>query len=193
LSAEDLDRLGGFKRYSDEDDGTGVGPRTLPGTDHPLAAYFTRGSGHNASAEYTEKPDEWQANMERLARKHEFARTLVPAPVLDEMGGAEVGIISYGSNDPAIREARDMLTAAGMKTSYLRLRALPTTKEFQAFVAKYDRLYVVENNFDGQMRHILQTDAPAKAAAMRGITLCDGLPLTGLWIAQSIVTSEQEW
>lgn len=192
LTAEDLDRLGGFKRYSDEGDGDGVGPRTLPGTEHPLAAYFTRGSGHNANAEYTEKPDEWKANMERLARKHEFARTIVPAPVVDEVDGATVGIISYGSNDPAIREARDMLAAGGMKTSYLRLRALPTTKEFQDFAAKYDRLYVVENNFDGQMRHILQNDAPAKAAAMQSITLCDGLPLTGLWIAQSIVTSEQE-
>ena len=192
LSAEDLERLGGFKRYSDEDDGTGVGPRTLPGTDHPLAAYFTRGSGHNANAEYTEKPEEWRANMERLARKHEFARTLVPAPVVDEVEGAEIGIISYGSNDPAIREARDMLAAGGLKTSYLRLRALPTTAEFQAFAAKYDRLYVVENNFDGQMRHILQTEAPERAGAMRSISLCDGLPLTGLWIAKSIVTSEQE-
>lgn len=192
LTAEDLDRLGGFKRYSDEDDGTGVGPRTLPGTDHPLAAYFTRGSGHNGNAEYTEKPDEWRANMERLARKHEFARTLVPTPVVDEVEGAEIGIISYGSNDPAIREARDMLAAAGLKTSYLRLRALPTTTEFQDFAAKYDRLYVVENNFDGQMRHILQSEAPARAGAMRSISLCDGLPLTGLWIAKSIVTSEQE-
>ena len=192
LTAADLDRLGGFKRYSDEGAGDGVGPRTLPGTDHPLAAYFTRGSGHNASAEYTEKPDEWRANMERLARKHEYARTLVPAPVIDEVEGAAIGIISYGSNDSAIREARDMLAAAGVMTSYLRLRALPTTKEFTSFAAKYDRLYVVENNFDGQMRHILQTEAPAKAAAMRSVALCDGLPLTGKWIAQSIVTLEQE-
>ncbi len=192
LSAEDLNRLGGFHRYSDADDGTGVGPRTLPGTDHPLAAYFTRGSGHNANAEYTEKPDEWQANMERLGRKHDYARTLVPPPVVDEVEGATFGIISYGSNDPAIREARDMLAAAGVKTSYLRLRALPTTSEFTHFVEKYDRLYVVENNFDGQMRHILQTEAPAKAAQMRSVSLCDGLPLTGQWIARTIVTQESQ-
>ncbi|HEX8733000.1 MAG TPA: 2-oxoacid:acceptor oxidoreductase subunit alpha [Ktedonobacterales bacterium] len=192
LSAEDLKRLGGFNRYSDADDNSGVGPRTLPGTDHPLAAYFVRGSGHNAHAEYTEKPDEWMANLERLARKHETARTLVPAPVVDEVDGAEIGIISYGSNDPAIREARDMLAKAGVETSYLRLRALPTTKEFQTFAAKYDRLYVIENNFDGQMRHILQTEAPARANAMRAVKLCDGLPLTGLWIAKTIVSLEQE-
>ncbi len=192
LSAEDLDRLGGFKRYSDEDDGSGVGPRTLPGTDHPLAAYFTRGSGHNANAEYTEKPDEWQANMQRLRRKHDFARTIVPKPIVDEVDAAEIGIISYGSNDPAMREARDMLTAAGVKTSYLRLRALPTTAEFTSFIEKYDRLYVVENNFDGQMLHILQAEAPMRAALMRGVSQCDGLPLTGQWIARSIATLEQE-
>ncbi|HEX8997451.1 MAG TPA: 2-oxoacid:acceptor oxidoreductase subunit alpha [Ktedonobacterales bacterium] len=192
LSAEDLDRLGGFHRYDDSDDGTGVGPRTLPGTDHPLAAYFTRGSGHNANAEYTERPDEWEANMQRLGRKHEFARTLVPAPVVDEVDGAEIGIISYGSNDPAIQEARDMLAASGVKTSYLRLRALPTTTEFTRFVEKYDRFYVVENNFDGQMRHILQSEASKQAAQLRSVAKSDGLPFTGRWIAQSIVTLEQE-
>ena len=192
LSAADLERLGGFKRYSDEDDGTGVGPRTLPGTDHPLAAYFVRGSGHNASAEYTEKPDEWQANLQRLRRKHDYARTLVPAPIVDDIAGAQVGIISYGSNDPAIREARDMLAAAGVKTSYLRLRALPTTPEFTRFAEQYDRLYVVENNFDGQMLHILQTELPSRAAHMRSVSLCDGLPLTAQWISRSIATLEQE-
>jgi 2-oxoglutarate/2-oxoacid ferredoxin oxidoreductase subunit alpha len=192
LSAEDLNRLGGFKRYSDEDDGTGVGPRTLPGTDHPLAAYFVRGSGHNAAAEYTEKPEEWQANMERLARKHAFARTLVPKPVVDEVEGATIGIVSYGSNDPAIREARDMLAARGVKTSYLRLRALPTTTEFDAFVRKYDHIYIIENNFDGQMRRILLTEAPERAVNMRSIAHCDGLPLTGLFIAKAIASQEQE-
>ncbi len=192
LSAEDLNRLGSFKRYSDEDDGTGVGPRTLPGTDHPQAAYFTRGSGHNENAEYTEKPNEWKANMERLGRKHAYARTLVPKPVVDEMEGAEIGIISYGSNDPAIREARDMLAAGGLKTSYLRLRALPTTAEVEAFAQKYDRLYVVENNFEGQMRQILAAEYPKRAAHMHSVSLCDGLPLTAKWIAQSLVTLEQE-
>ncbi|HEX9036647.1 MAG TPA: 2-oxoacid:acceptor oxidoreductase subunit alpha [Ktedonobacterales bacterium] len=192
LSAEDLERLGGFKRYSDEDDGSGVGPRTLPGTDHPMAAYFVRGSGHNASAEYTEKPAEWKANMDRLSRKHAYARTIVPKPVVDEVEGAEIGIISYGSNEPAIAEARDMLAAEGVKTSYLRLRALPTTAEFDKFVHKYDHYYVIENNHDGQMRHILMTEAPERAARLRGVSLCDGLPLTGLFIARAIATQEQE-
>ncbi|HEX6541486.1 MAG TPA: 2-oxoacid:acceptor oxidoreductase subunit alpha [Ktedonobacterales bacterium] len=190
LSAEELTQRGGFNRYEDVD-GDGIPYRTIPGTDSPLAAYFTRGSGHNAEAQYTERADEWQANLERLHRKFEYARTIVPKPVLDEVAGAEIGIISYGSNDSAIAEARSMLAGRGIQTSYLRLRALPTTEEYQQFVARYPRLYVVENNFDGQMAKILQTEAPAYAAHLKSVNQCDGLPLTGRWIAQSILEQER--
>jgi 2-oxoglutarate ferredoxin oxidoreductase subunit alpha len=190
LSAEDVARLGGFERYRDYD-GDGIGPRTLPGTDHPLAAYFTRGSGHNAQAQYTERPDEWEANLQRLARKHDYARTIVPKPIVEEVKGAEIGLIAYGSTDPGIVEARHMLAQRGIKTSYLRLRALPTTAEYQQFVARYPRVYVVENNFDGQMTRILQTEAPAQAGHITPITHCDGLPLTARWIAQAILEQER--
>jgi len=190
LSADELAKLGGFHRYEDVD-GDGVGYRTVPGTDSPYAAYFTRGSGHNAQAQYTERADEWQANLARLHRKFEHARTLVPKPVVDEVAGAEVGIISYGSNDSAIAEARSMLASRGIQTSYLRLRALPTTEEFQQFVAKYPRHYIVENNFDGQMAKILLTEAPTHAAQLKSVNQCDGLPLTGRWIAQSILEQER--
>jgi 2-oxoglutarate/2-oxoacid ferredoxin oxidoreductase subunit alpha len=190
LSKADLDRLGGFHRYEDVD-GDGIGYRTIPGTDHPLAAYFTRGSGHNAEAQYTERADEWEANLARLHKKFEFARTIVPKPVIDEVAGAQVGIISYGSNDTPIAEARSMLANAGLKTSYLRLRALPTTAEVQDFIAKYPHLYVVENNFDGQMLKILLTEAPRYAANMTSVSMCDGLPLTAHWIAQSIYGQER--
>ncbi len=190
LSAEDLTRLGGFHRYEDVD-GDGIGARTIPGTEHPLAAYFTRGSGHNSEAHYTERADEWEANLARLARKHDYARTIVPKPVVDEVPGAEIGLIAYGSTDTGITEARDMLAAKGVKTSYLRLRALPTSEEFKQFVARYPRIYVVENNFDGQMRRILQTDVPEHAARIVSICKCDGLPLSGRWIARSIVEEEQ--
>jgi len=192
LSAEDLDRLGGFNRYEDVD-GDGIGYRTVPGTDHPLAAYFTRGSGHNKYAQYTERADEWEDNLKRLARKFEYARTIVPKPVVDMVAGAEIGVIAYGSTDPGVVEARAMLAAKGVKTSYLRLRALPTTAEFNEFVTRHPHLYVVENNLDGQMHKILQTEAPAQAASMKSITKCDGLPLTGRWIARSIIQAEQEW
>ncbi|MEO7001100.1 MAG: 2-oxoacid:acceptor oxidoreductase subunit alpha [Ktedonobacterales bacterium] len=191
LSAADLQRLGGFSRYDDGAEGDGVGPRTVPGTDSPLAAYFTRGSGHNKEAQYTERPDDWEANLQRLARKHDFARTIVPKPVIDEVDGAQIGIISYGSNDPAIKEGRDMLAAQGVKTSYLRLRALPTTTELSAFVARYPRLYVVETNFDGQMHAILLTEQPTAATKLTSLAHCDGLPLTGRWIATNVLQHEQ--
>jgi len=129
--------------------------------------------------------------MQRLARKHAYARTIVPKPVVNEVEGAGIGILSYGSNDSAIQEARDMLAAQGVKTSYLRLRALPTTTELSAFVARYPRLYVVENNFDGQMRSILQTEEPEAAARMVSLAHCDGLPLTGRWIATNLLQHEQ--
>ncbi|HEU5348334.1 MAG TPA: hypothetical protein VFU63_06950, partial [Ktedonobacterales bacterium] len=190
LSAEDLAALRGFNRYEDVD-GDGIPFRTVPGTDSPYAAYFTRGSGHNKEAQYTERADEWQANLARLRRKFDTARTLVPKPIVDEVDGAEVGIISYGSNDSPIAEARSMLASRGIQTSYLRLRALPTTDEFQQFVAKYPRFYVVENNFDGQMAKILQTEAPTHAAQLKSVNQCDGLPLTGRWIAQSILEQER--
>jgi 2-oxoglutarate ferredoxin oxidoreductase subunit alpha len=191
LSAEQVALLEGFDRYGDPD-GDGIGPRTLPGTDHPLAAYFTRGSGHNAQARYTERPDEWEANLERLARKHEFARTIVPEPVVDEVKGASIGLIAYGSTDPGIAEARALLAARGVKTSYLRLRALPTTAGVKGFLARYPRVYVVENNFDGQMTRILHSEAPEHAAHVRAVTHCDGLPLTASWIAQAILQREEE-
>jgi 2-oxoglutarate/2-oxoacid ferredoxin oxidoreductase subunit alpha len=189
LSADDLTRLGGFNRYEDVD-GDGVPYRTIPGTDHPLAAYFTRGSGHNKEAQYTERADEWEANLARLARKHEYARTIVPRPILDEVKGAKIGLIAYGSTDPGIVEARAMLAAKGVKTSYLRLRALPTTEELHEFVARYPHIYVVENNFDGQMRRILQSEVPEHAARLVSICKCDGLPFTGKWIARSILEQE---
>ncbi|HST87125.1 MAG TPA: 2-oxoacid:acceptor oxidoreductase subunit alpha [Ktedonobacterales bacterium] len=189
LSAADLTRLGGFNRYEDVD-GDGVPYRTIPGTDHPLAAYFTRGSGHNKEAQYTERADEWEANLARLARKHEYARTIVPRPILDEVKGAKIGLIAYGSTDPGIVEARAMLANKGVKTSYLRLRALPTTEELHEFVARYPHIYVVENNFDGQMRRILQSEVPEHAARLVSICKCDGLPLTGKWIARSILEQE---
>jgi 2-oxoglutarate ferredoxin oxidoreductase subunit alpha len=190
LTAEELAKLGSFHRYEDVD-GDGIPYRTLPGTDHPLAAYFTRGSGHNARAIYTERADEWEANLARLAKKFDTARTLVPKPIVDEMSGAEIGLIAYGSTDPGIVEARMFLEKRGIKTSYLRMRALPTEETFQAFVHKYPHIYVVENNFDGQMHKILQTEAPDVAGRIVSISHCDGLLLTGRWIAQAILEQER--
>ena len=102
LTAEDLKRLGEFGRYKDVD-GDAIPYRTLPGTDHPKAAYFTRGSGHNEKALYTERPDDYQNLMERLNRKFETARTLVPHPIVVQTGKSKIGIIAFGTSDFAVR------------------------------------------------------------------------------------------
>jgi 2-oxoglutarate/2-oxoacid ferredoxin oxidoreductase subunit alpha len=189
LTAEELDAAQGFHRYEDVD-GDGIPYRTLPGTPSRYAAYFTRGSGHNARAEYTEKADEWEGNLDRLHRKHEHARTLVPAAVIDEVPGAEVGIIAYGSTDQGMPEVRAWLAEHGVKTSYARIRALPTTEALHEFIRRYQRLYVIENNYDGQMRKILLSEVPEKAMSLIQLTKCDGLPLSPEWIARSVLKKE---
>ena len=159
LSAEQLNQIKNWQRYADVD-GDGIGWRTLPGTNHPFAAYFTRGTGHNDAAGYSERPEDWSKNLERLYRKHDTARTLVPAPVIDAAADAEIGIISYGTNDPAVQEARDRLAKTGVKTSYLRVRALPLESTLIEFIKKHPRVYVVENNYEGQMHQLIQLHAP---------------------------------
>src|SRR5579863_7587993 len=125
LTAEDLKRLGGFARYRDVD-GDAIGWRTLPGTDHPKAAYFTRGSGHNDAAGYTELPHEYVAIMDRLARKFETARTLVPKPVTYRDGNSKIGFLAFGTTDFALRESPDEIEKMyGQTPDYMRVRAFP--------------------------------------------------------------------
>jgi 2-oxoglutarate/2-oxoacid ferredoxin oxidoreductase subunit alpha len=187
LTAEDLEKVGGsWGRYKDVD-GDGITYRTLPGNKHKMAAYFTRGTGHNEYAGYSERPDDWEHNLERLHRKFETARQYVPAPVIDKVAGAKVGIISLGSNDPAIFEARDRLTASGVETSYLRLRALPLTAGVREFIDQHDQIFIVENNFDGQLYRILINAAPTSAPKMISAAKCTGMPLSARWITDTIV------
>jgi 2-oxoglutarate ferredoxin oxidoreductase subunit alpha len=189
LTKEDLDRLGGFARYKDVD-GDGIGYRTLPGTDHPLAAYFTRGTGHDENANYSERPDHWENNLARLRRKHDTARTLVPQPVNTIKDDATIGIIAYGSSNPGVVEALDQLADAGVKASYQRVRALPFGEATRDFISKYDRVYVVENNFDAQMLQLLRMDYPEFATRLHAVAKCDGLPLTARWITSEILAKE---
>lgn len=188
LSAADLERLGGFARYKDVD-GDGIGYRTLPGTDHPLAAYFTRGSGHNERAAYSERPDDWERNMARLKRKFATARQLVPKPVVDLVEGAEAGIIAFGSTDPAVAEARARLERLGVRVSYLRLRALPLTEEVRQFVRAHRQVYVVEMNTDAQVCQLVRLHVPERAAQVLPANKSDGLPLTARWITEFLSTA----
>jgi 2-oxoglutarate ferredoxin oxidoreductase subunit alpha len=191
LSAEDLRKLGGFARYKDVD-GDGIGYRTLPGTDHPLAAYFTRGSGHNEKAQYTERPDDYFNNMERLNRKFETARSLVPRPEVVQTGKAKIGLIAFGTSDFATYESRDQLSEEyGLGTDYLRLRAYPFSREVHDFVASHERVYVIEQNRDAQMLSLLKLDLPAEEVVkLRSIRHFNGLPIDARSITDDLVTQE---
>ncbi len=187
LTAEQLTQLNGkWGRYEDVD-GDGIGYRTLPGTEHRMAGYFTRGTGHTAKATYSERSDVWENNLHRLARKFETARTLVPKPAMDEVEEANIAIISMGSNDPAIAEARSRLRAQGVEISYCRLRALPISDVVREFVASYDKVFVIENNYDGQIHKILLSEMPELATRLVSVAKCDGLPLSARFISESIL------
>ena len=191
LSAEELTKLGGFARYKDVD-GDGIGYRTLPGTDHPLAAYFTRGSGHNEKAQYTERPDDYFNNMERLAKKFETARSLVPRPEVVQTGRAKIGLIAFGSSDFATSESRDQLRSEyGLDTDYLRLRAYPFSREVHEFVSSHERVYVIEQNRDTQMLSLLKLDLKAEdIVKLRSIRHFNGLPIDARSVTDDLVTQE---
>lgn len=191
LWEEDLEKLNGiWARYKDVD-GDGIPYRTVPGNRHPASAWFARGTGHDENARYSEDAQTWEANLLRLKKKYETARTLVPAPVIEEVEGAEVGIIAYGSTQPAVEEARFLLNRDhGLKTSFLRLRALPCTPEVEQFLQKYARIYIVEANRDGQLRQILSAALPAYAPKLRSACHTDGLPLTARWVKEAILAQE---
>lgn len=192
LSEDELQRTGRFSRYADLD-GDGIGWRTLPGTDHPAAAYFTRGSGHNENADYTERPEDYVKLMNRLARKIDRARHALPPPAVVEVGGAKVGIIAYGTTHHAIDESRDQLKAElGLSTSYLRIRALPFSPRIESFIAGLDRVYVVEQNRDGQMRSLLRLEYPGLAPRMHSILHYDGIPIDARFITDAISAIEKE-
>ena len=191
LTKEDLDRLGGFARYKDVD-GDGIGYRTLPGTEHPAAAYFTRGSGHDANSHYSEKPADYEGNMLRLSRKFEHARSAVPAPIVHTMPNAEIGIIAFGSSHWAMIETRDQLrNEHDIRTDYLRIRGYPFAHEIADFVHSHKRVYVVEQNRDGQMLSLLKLDLDSELIPrLRSVARLDGLPLDARSVTDDIAARE---
>jgi 2-oxoglutarate ferredoxin oxidoreductase subunit alpha len=191
LTAEDLDRLGGFARYKDVD-GDGVGYRTLPGTDHSGAAWFARGSGHNEKSQYSERPDDYANNMDRLTRKFENARTLVPQPEIVRNDGNEVGIIAYGTSHHAVVETLDQLQSEyGVRVDYLRLRAYPFNREVHDFIATHQRVYIVDQNRDAQMHELVKLDiAVEDIAKLRSIRHYNGLPIDARTITDNIISQE---
>jgi 2-oxoglutarate/2-oxoacid ferredoxin oxidoreductase subunit alpha len=190
LSKEDLERLGGFARYKDVD-GDGIPYRTLPGTEHPQAAWFARGSGHNEKSQYSERPDDFERNMERINRKFETARSYVPRPEV-HTGKSKIGIIAYGTSHWAITESRDQLrNEYSLEVDYLRVRAYPFTREVHDFIEKHDRVYVVEQNRDAQLLSLLKLDvSPERITRLRSIAHIHGLPLDARSVTDEIMTME---
>ena len=189
LDEAELAKLARFERYRDVD-GDGIPYRTLPGTEDPKGAYFTRGSGHDEAARYTEDPDTYRRVMDRLARKFETARTLVPAPVIDADPNAEVGLIAFGSTHWAMIEARDTLRAFGVPSGYLLLKALPFSPEVAAFIGRYRRIYVVEQNRDGQMAQIVRLESGLSPDRIRSVRHYDGLPIDANTVSDEILRQE---
>jgi 2-oxoglutarate/2-oxoacid ferredoxin oxidoreductase subunit alpha len=191
LGREELDKLGGFSRYKDVD-GDGIPYRTLPGTDHPAAAYFARGSGHNEQSQYSERPDDFEHNMERINRKFETARSFVPRPEIIQTGKSKIGIIAYGTSHWALTESRDQLRKEyQVDTDYLRLRAYPFTREVHDFIEQHERVYIVEQNRDAQMLSLLKLDIrPELATRLRSVAHIHGLPLDARSVTDEIMTME---
>ena len=190
LNAKELEAAGSWGRYRDVDS-DGIAYRTLPGTEHANAGFFTRGSGHDETARYSEDPNVYRNNLDRLSRKFDTARSAVPKPIAEEAGNA-CGLIAYGTTHHAIVEAREQLREAGVETDYLRIRALPLTADVLAFIERHERVYVVEQNRDGQLYGILRTELPASAIEkMSSIRHYNGVPIDASAIFEPLLKSER--
>jgi 2-oxoglutarate ferredoxin oxidoreductase subunit alpha len=185
LDADQLKKLESFHRYLDTD-GDGIAHRTLPGT-HPKGAYFTRGSGHNMFGKYTESASEYLQVVDRLRRKWETAKTYVPGPVVDYSEKNRIGILSLGSCDGAIQEARSGLAAEGETFNYLRVRAFPFNDDVQKFLDAHDRIYVVEQNRDAQLKSLLLLEMDVESKKLSSILHYNGLPM----VAENVVDGLQ--
>jgi 2-oxoglutarate ferredoxin oxidoreductase subunit alpha len=194
LSAEQLEewtKAGKkFRRYFDQD-GDGIPYRTVPGNPHRMASYFTRGSGHDADARYSEDENDYKYILDRLKKKFETARKFVPKPIVEKERGVKTGIICYGSSYEAVREARDRLKARGLKTNHMLIRALPLTKEVRDFLVEHDTIYFVEQNRDGQMAAIIKDENPELGAKIVSILVYNGLPITPKSVVDQIFDAAQ--
>jgi 2-oxoglutarate ferredoxin oxidoreductase subunit alpha len=194
LSAEQLDEWTKsgkkFRRYFDQD-GDGIPYRTVPGNQNRMASYFTRGSGHDADAKYSEDEHDYKYILDRLRKKFDTARKFVPKPIIEKEKGVKTGIICYGSSYESVREARDRLKARGLKTNHLLIRALPLTTEVMEFLAEHDTIYLVEQNRDAQVAAIIKDENPTLGAKIISILVYNGLPITPGEIVKQIFEAAQ--
>ena len=179
-----------FRRYFDQDD-DGIPYRTVPGNEHRMASYFTRGSGHDADARYSEDEHDYKYILDRLRKKFDTARKFVPKPIIEKEKGVRTGIICYGSSYEPVREARDRLKARGLRTNHMLIRALPLTSEVRDFLAEHDTIYLVEQNRDGQMAAIIKDESPELGAKIVSVLIYNGLPATPLEVVNQIFAAAQ--
>ena len=189
LTEETLKRLGEWGRYKDVD-GDGIPYRTIPGDGMP--AYFARGSGHNAKGQYSERPDDYVDNMDRLARKFETARQYVPMPEIDGATGAKIGFVGYGTSHWAIGESRDQLREeTDLETSYYRLRGYPFTSDLVEFIDAHERVYVIEQNRDAQLLQLMKLDlSTERQVKLRSVLHYNGLPIDARSISDDVLAQE---
>jgi len=184
LTAEQIAALPKFNRYVDTD-GDGIAARTLPGT-HPKGAYFTRGSGHNMYGAYTEDAAEYQAVVDRLRRKFDTAKDLVPPAEADVDPRCRTGFLTIGSCDNAVKEARALLAETGVRLNYLRVKAFPFGKDVQDYLDSHDRIYVVEQNRDAQLRSLLLLETRVDPNKLVPVLHYDGLPILARTVVDGV-------
>ncbi len=192
MTAEELEAGKDFGRYKDVD-GDGIPWRTLPGTHPSKGSYFTRGTTRNAYAQYSERGPDYIYNVQRLLKKFETAATLVPQPVLRPAARpTRLGVIYFGSTSPAMNEALDVLTEAGIHIDALRLRAFPFPASVAQFIAGHDKVFVVEQNRDAQMHCLLVNELDVDPARLVRVLHYDGTPITARFITGAITQQVQQ-
>jgi 2-oxoglutarate/2-oxoacid ferredoxin oxidoreductase subunit alpha len=187
LDAEALERIGRFRRYLDAD-GDNVAARTLPGV-HPNGAFFTRGSGHNKFGGYTEDAAEYSEVMERLARKIDGAAASLPQPEIRTAAGATIGLVSMGGCNLAVLEALDRMAEQGIRADYMRIRAFPFTPAVGAFLQGHERVFVVEQNRDGQLAALLSLETGVPRGFLESVGPFGGLPLSAGDVVEEVMAA----
>ena len=185
LDKAQIEKLEKFQRYLDND-GDGIPYRTLPGV-HPKGAWFARGSGHSQYGTYTEDSTEYQIVLDRLLKKWETAKKLVPRAIIDATAGADIGIVSLGSCDSAIHEALAILKARGVGVNYMRVRSFPFSEDVERFLAAHRLLFVVEQNRDAQFRSLLTLETAVEKSKLRSLLHYSGLPISSSFIVDGVL------
>ena len=185
LTAEQLDSIDKFYRYVDVD-GDGITYRTMPG-EHPKGSYFTRGSGHTRYGAYTEDSAAYKDVVDRLLVKWETARSLVPGPQIEFSQFNKSAILSVGSSDAAVQEALVELKAKNIGMNYCRLKSFPFSDEVEDFIHKHERIYVVEQNRDAQLRSLLILDLEIDPASLTPVLHYDGMPLDAAFVVDRVM------